>query len=71
MPKYTVTGTVTVSAYTTVIADSPEQAIEIAKGREPILCPFGTSVSGANEAEEAIVEEADGAFFPENATEAD
>ena len=39
MPKFNVFGSVTVSCATVVEADSPEQAVQIAKGREMAELP--------------------------------
>lgn len=63
MPTYTLSCTVTVSAYTTVEADSLEAAIEAANDR-PVELHFNGSGTDSNEV--WCVEEADGE--PENVT---
>ena len=60
MPYYFVTGRVTVSACTYVKADSPEEAVKLAEGREAMLYT-GYSAS-ADAWEMAVIEAADGDF---------
>ncbi len=55
--KFNLYGEITVSAYTTVIADSLEQAIEIATQRDAVI---GGICSGADPCMEWVVEEMDG-----------
>lgn len=60
-----VSGTVTVSAYTYVLADDGDEAIEIARGsRDVALCPGGPSRHGTNPTREAVAEDGDGEFEP-------
>lgn len=61
MPKFTLGCEVTVSAYTTVEADTLEQAIALADDRQMVTGGIG---SGADEDEQWIVDEIDGA--PQN-----
>lgn len=69
MPIYRVSGSVTVSAETWVRADSPEAAIAEAQGRWAELAPFGLEQAGVDPFDVAVVEEADGQFVAEAATE--
>ncbi len=57
MPKFNLGAVVTVSAYTVVDADSLEEAIEIAQGRQPVIGGINSSESPD---ESWIVDEADG-----------
>lgn len=59
-----VTGTATVTAYRFVRAETEEAAIDAARNSDVALCPYGPSRSGTTPLQEAIVEEADGAFEP-------
>ena len=68
---FKVVGTVTVSAFTLVKASSPEEAMELSRGREGQLCPYGISRDGCSPKEQAIIEEGDGSFIPGAADPAD
>ena len=57
MPKFELSCSVTVSAYTTVEAETLEKAIQIAEGRQVVL---GGPGCGESEDESWIIEEADG-----------
>lgn len=46
MAWYLVNGTVTISAYTYVQAESPEEAIRLVDDREVELCPLGPARHG-------------------------
>ena len=61
MPEFNLSAAVGVSAYTTVEADTLEEAIAIAERREVVLGGVG---SGARPEESWVVEECDGE--PEN-----
>ncbi len=64
---FKVSGTVTVSAFTLVKASSAEEAMELARGREGQLCPYGISRDGGSPKEQAIIEEGDGSLIPDTA----
>lgn len=68
---FKVTGTVVVSAFTLVKASSPEEAVELATGREGKLCPYGISRDGGSPKGQAIIEDGDGGFMPGTADPAD
>lgn len=57
MPKFELSAAVTVSAYTTVEADTLEKAIEIAEGREAAIGGMGT---GVNALDSWVIDDADG-----------
>lgn len=57
MPKFKLGAVVTVSAYTTVEADTEEEAREIAEGRDVTLGGIG---SGVYEDESWIIDDPDG-----------
>lgn len=57
MPKYKLSSRVTVSAQTTVEADSEADAIAEAKGREVVI---GGLHSGTDDAESWVIDDADG-----------
>ena len=57
MPTFKFSAVIGVSAYTTVEADTEEEALEIAERREPVI---GGRTSGFSDDEHWIVEEADG-----------
>ena len=65
---YEVIGHVTVSAYTYVEAESPEEAIRLVRAREVGLCPHGHAQDGVDPWDLAAVENSDGEFRPECAT---
>lgn len=60
MPKFKLGCHVTVSAYTEVEADTLEQAIEQADGREVVIGGLG---SGTDPQEQWVIEDADGVPF--------
>lgn len=60
MPRYRVSGHVTVSAYTFVEAADEKAARRIASDREAILAQYGVGRSGESAWENVIVENADG-----------
>lgn len=60
---FRVSGEVTVSAYTYIPASSPEEAMQLARGRDASIEQFASPLS------EAIVEEADGELVPTGAEE--
>lgn len=57
MPIFLVSGTVTVSAYTLVQADTEAEARKIASGREGAIAAYNPDVT-----ESAIIEDGDGAL---------
>lgn len=66
MPKFELVSHVTVSAYTTVEAESVEEALAIAADRNVVIGGIG---SGEDEEETWLIESADG--LPENIRLAD
>lgn len=70
MPVYRVSGTVTVSAWTLVEADTPEEARRMAMEREGALAPYGWDRSGVSPAESAVIENGDGSLEPRDVEEA-
>jgi hypothetical protein len=69
MPRYLVNGTITISAYTYVEANSPEEAMRLAGGRDGQLCPHGPEREGMSPWEYAIAEEGDGSLTPTDVEE--
>ena len=63
MPWYRVKGTVTVSAWTLVEAESEEAAVRNAMDRGCGLCPYGPSQDGVTPTECGVIEEADGSLI--------
>lgn len=57
MPIFKLSATVTVSAYTTIEADTQEEALKIAEDREVVIGGYGT---GMSEDENWIIDDADG-----------
>ena len=57
MPIFKLSATVTVSAYTTIEADTQEEALKIAHAREVVIGGHGT---GMSEDENWIIDDADG-----------
>lgn len=66
MPRFRLSATVGVSAYTIVDAETLTEAIKIANGRVAVL---GGTGSGSDETEDWIIEDADGS--PQDIHDAD
>lgn len=71
MPVYKVSGMITVSAWTLVEADTPEEARRMATEREGALAPYGWSTPNIDPTESAVLEYGDGAFVPGDVKEAE